>query len=269
MLLPRLITAFAGIPVIALVVHIGSIAYAAFVLIIISLSLYEYSVLMKLGLKKLQNETLFLFGVFIPVAFFLDNYSVRSASVNNFAPLILSLAIISCCILELFLKTKSVERLSGTLFGIFFISWNLMHMVAIRNVRPDGEGLTFMIFITVWLMDTAAYFVGKGFGKRKLSTVSPKKTWEGAAASFVAAVISVLIIRMFLKDTLDFSSAVIIGIIIGISGQLSDLSESMIKRSVGAKDSSNLLPGHGGILDRFDSFIFIAPLTYYFIVLTR
>lgn len=269
MLLPRLITALVGIPLIVLIVHIGSLAYTAFILLIIVLSLYEYSILMKLGSKKLQNETLFLFGILIPVAFFLDNYYIRAACVDNFLPLILSLTIIFCCILELFLKAKSIERLSSTLFGIFFISWNLMHMVAIRNIRPDGEGLTFMIFITVWFMDTAAYFAGKAFGKKKLSIVSPQKTWEGAITSFFAAMISVLIIRVFLKNTLNVSSAVILGIIIGISGQLSDLSESMLKRSVGVKDSSNLLPGHGGILDRFDSFIFIAPITYYFVVVTR
>ena len=107
------------------------------------------------------------------------------------------------------------------------------------------------------------------FGKRRLSSISPKKTWEGAIAGFIAAIASVLFLRVFLKDSVPIPMALGIGFLIGVIAQMSDLAESMIKRSVGVKDSSNLLPGHGGILDRFDSYIFLAPVIYYFVVFIR
>ena len=118
-------------------------------------------------------------------------------------------------------------------------------------------------------MDTAAYAGGRMFGKKQLSSISPKKTWEGAIAGFIAAIASVLLLRVFLKDTVPVPMALGIGLLIGIVAQMSDLAESMIKRAVGVKDSSNLLPGHGGILDRFDSYIFLAPAIYYFVIFIR
>lgn len=269
MLLPRVLTAVIGIPVVALVIHIGGFAYAAFVFTIIALSLHEYRLLMKIGGKPVQGPVLFIVGLGLPAALFFDYYSAAQAGGDNFAGSVITLAVISSLAYEIFSQKKYLERIGFTLLGIFMISWCMFHLIPLRNVRPDGEALTFMLIVTVWVMDTAAYAFGRLLGKRQLSTISPKKTWEGAMAGFISAVLMTLFSRLLMKEPVSVPFAVTAGILIGVFGQLSDVAESMIKRAAGVKDSSNLLPGHGGILDRFDSYIFLAPVIYYFTVYAR
>jgi phosphatidate cytidylyltransferase len=124
-----------------------------------------------------------------------------------------------------------------------------------------------MVFVTVWVMDTAAYAAGHAMGKHLLAPVlSPKKTWEGAVAGFVAALGVCLAFQHFVfKDALPVLIAGTIGVLIGVTGQLSDLAKSIVKRDVGVKDSGALLPGHGGVFDRFDSYFLCAPAVYYFL----
>ncbi len=269
MLLPRVLTALFGIPVVALLIRSGGQAYAAFVFTIILLSLYEYATLMKLGSKPVQSASLYFFGLLLPAALYFDHYSYAQAGGDNFAGFVLAFTVIGVMSYELFSAKKYLERIGLTLLGIFMISWCLFHLVALRDVRPDGMGLTFLLIVTVWVMDTAAYFFGKSLGRRQLSTISPKKTWEGAAAGFIAAVATALAIGRFMPGSVSPAFAAGAGVLIGVFGQVSDIAESMLKRAVGAKDSSNLLPGHGGILDRFDSYIFLAPLMYYYVVFSR
>ena len=269
MLLPRVLTALFGIPVVLLLINAGGPAYAVFIFTIIALSLYEYYTLMKLGAKPVQAPTLYFFGLLIPAALYFDRYSAAQAGGNNFTGFVLALTVIGVMSYELFPPKKYLERIAMTLMGIFMISWCLAHLVAIRDIRPDGLALTLMLIVTVWVMDTAAYFLGKTFGRRQLSTISPKKTWEGAVAGFVAAIITAWGMSRLTGGSVSPAFAAGAGVLIGIFGQASDITESMLKRAVGAKDSSSLLPGHGGILDRFDSYIFLAPVIYYYAVLAR
>ena len=269
MLLPRVLTALFGIPVVLLLINAGGPAYAVFIFTIIALSLYEYYTLMKLGAKPVQAPTLYFFGLLIPAALYFDRYSAAQAGGNNFTGFVLALTVIGVMSYELFAPKKYLERIAMTLMGIFMISWCLAHLVAIRDIRPDGLALTLMLIVTVWVMDTAAYFLGKTFGRRQLSTISPKKTWEGAVAGFVAAIITAWGMSRLTGGSVSPAFAAGAGVLIGIFGQASDITESMLKRAVGAKDSSSLLPGHGGILDRFDSYIFLAPVIYYYAVLAR
>jgi phosphatidate cytidylyltransferase len=269
MLLPRVLTGLVGIPVVALLIHLGGLPYAAFVFTIIALSLYEYYLLMKMGGKPVQGATLFVLGLILPAALLLDHSPSAQAGGDNFAGSVITLTVIAPLVYEIFSGKKYLERIGFTLLGLFMISWCLFHLIALRDLRPDGEALTFMLIVTVWVMDTAANAVGRFFGKRQLSTISPKKTWEGAAAGFVTAVLMTLLSRRLMSEPVSLPFAVSAGVLIGVFGQLSDIAESMIKRAAGAKDSSNLLPGHGGILDRFDSYIFLAPVIYYLAVYTR
>lgn len=269
MLLPRVLTAVFGIPVVLLLIRAGGQAYAAFVLTIIALSLYEFATLMKLGAKPVQAPTLYAFGLLLPAALYFDRFSAAQAGGNNFTGFVIALTVIGVMSYELFSPKKYLERIGLTLLGIFMVSWCLFHLVALRDVRPDGLGLTLMLIVTVWIMDTAAYFLGKSFGRRQLSTISPKKTWEGAAAGFISAVLGTLVFARFMDGTVSYAFAAGAGVLIGIFGQVSDIAESMLKRAVGAKDSSGLLPGHGGVLDRFDSYIFLAPVIYYYAVFAR
>ncbi|MEK7722346.1 MAG: phosphatidate cytidylyltransferase [Elusimicrobiota bacterium] len=266
MLLPRILTALFGIPIVLLLIRAGGPAYAVFIFTIIALSLYEYSTIMKLGSKPVQSLTLYFFGLLIPAALYFDRYSAAQAGGNNFTGFVLALTVIGVMSYELFSPKKYLERIGLTLLGIFMISWCLFHLVAIRDIRPDGLALTLMLILTVWIMDTAAYFLGKSFGRRRLSTISPGKTWEGAVAGFIAAVVTAWGISRLMGGSVSHVFAVGAGVLIGIFGQVSDIAESMLKRAVGVKDSSSLLPGHGGILDRFDSYIFLAPVIYYYVV---
>ncbi|HAH32052.1 MAG TPA: hypothetical protein DCL44_07040 [Elusimicrobia bacterium] len=267
--LPRFLTAIAGIPLVILLIHAGGLPYACLMFTIILLSLYEYYSLMKLGGKPIQGGTLFTMGLLLPAALYFDHSYTAQAGGDNFAGFFISLTVIFTMLYELFSAKKYLERIGLTLLGIFMVSWCLFHLIALRDLRPDGEWLTFMLIVTVWVMDTAAYYVGKRFGRRQLSTISPKKTWEGAVAGFIFAIGTVFALRLLSKEIVSPAFAVAAGVLIGIFGQISDIAESMLKRAVGVKDSSNLLPGHGGVLDRFDSYIFLAPIIYYLAVFTR
>ena len=112
-----------------------------------------------------------------------------------------------------------------------------------------------------------AYFGGRKFGKHKLSSVSPNKTREGSVTGFIFTVIISLVLHFIFPNEITIYTAVIIGILTGIFSQIGDLFESMIKRYCGVKDSSNLIPGHGGILDRFDSLIFVVPVIFIYLSL--
>ncbi|MCX8011479.1 MAG: phosphatidate cytidylyltransferase, partial [Ignavibacteria bacterium] len=130
-----------------------------------------------------------------------------------------------------------------------------------------GGYIIITIFSTIWICDSAAYFGGISLGKhRLLERISPKKSWEGAIFGLVFSIISVVIAKLVLLDFLSWIDIFYIGLVVGIIGQLGDLVESMIKRNAGIKDSSTLIPGHGGVLDRFDSLLFVSPFVYFYLL---
>jgi phosphatidate cytidylyltransferase len=130
-----------------------------------------------------------------------------------------------------------------------------------------GAKILFSIFASIWVCDSAAYFTGKSFGKHKFAEkVSPKKTWEGAIGGLIGALIVGLLFYYF--DSFSKSYIyIIIALISGTIGQYGDLVESLIKRDVGVKDSSNLIPGHGGVLDRIDSLLAVSPFVLFILVI--
>lgn len=136
-------------------------------------------------------------------------------------------------------------------------------LIRLRNDFPEGSKLVFFLLLVVWLGDTGAYYVGKAFGRRKLSPrISPKKTIEGMMGGVGASVIAAVVIHFTFLDAFPLHHAIIAGAILSLAGVVGDLAESMWKRSADVKDSGTLLPGHGGLLDRFDSVLFTAPILY-------
>jgi phosphatidate cytidylyltransferase len=126
-----------------------------------------------------------------------------------------------------------------------------------------------LLFISVWLCDTAAFFFGTKFGKKKiLPNISPKKSWVGSISGFIFSMLTFFIAYKldFLGQTYSLADCIIFGFISGIFGQLGDFGESLLKRDVGVKDSGDILRGHGGILDRFDSLLFSSPLIYIYLI---
>jgi phosphatidate cytidylyltransferase len=122
-------------------------------------------------------------------------------------------------------------------------------------------------FFLAWSCDTAAYGVGRAFGRRKLApTLSPKKSVEGAMGGLAASIAAGLIARLWFAPYLTLLDALLLGALVGFFAQVGDLVESLLKRDAATKDSSGLIPGHGGALDRFDSLLFAAPIVYYYLV---
>jgi phosphatidate cytidylyltransferase len=204
------------------------------------------------------------------------------------------LIIVSISISELFRnKGSAIVNIGTTLFGIIYVSLFLSTLIHLREIfiPPDlpvyryfpsvtpGQmsdvssaiyrwgGYTIVsLFAMIWICDSAAYYFGRALGRHKLfPRVSPNKSWEGAIAGFIFAVFTAIGAKFLVLDYLSVGSAIILGIIVGIFGQIGDLIESLLKRDAGVKDSSSLIPGHGGVLDRFDSLLFVAPLAYLYI----
>ncbi len=271
MLLPRILTALVGVPLIIAAIHFGGIVYMAFVGCVILLCLYEYSLVLTAGRRPVHTFSLMVWGTIMAAVALLGRaHPERLPLPDNLYPFAISIVLVGVLLFEILTPKRSWERVCNTFTGVFLIPWALMHLVNLRDIPTYGEYLTLFMIITVWVSDTGAYFSGRFFGRHKLNTeVSPKKTWEGAVGGTLLAVGGAIVMRnLFLHTLLTLQSAIWLGLLVAVVGQLSDLAESVIKRSTGVKDSSNLLPGHGGFLDRFDSYLLLAPIFYYVVLFT-
>ncbi len=199
---------------------------------------------------------------------------ITASGYDNLIPLVLVVGTIGSFLAVLFRgRQPYIANVATTILG-FLIAWLPCHVCLIRQMGNDvslfnitfKQGLYFLLFIFFVIMftDIAAYYFGIKFGKHKLSPViSPKKTIEGAMAGGVCAVIAGIIIGKLIDISLYHS--IVLSLIVTIMAQLGDLSESLIKRDAGVKDSGHSLPGHGGFLDRADSYLFSVPVAYYYI----
>lgn len=189
-------------------------------------------------------------------------------------------------------KMATIADISSSILGLFYCGYLPTYWVRLRVSLPNSNSipnlpldgywptswsnfqqfptaliLTFLVMACIWAADIGAYFMGKIFGRTKLSAISPKKTVEGA----IFGILGSLIVAELGAWYFDFPgwrfSGIILGSLIGVTSLLGDLTESMMKRDAGVKDSGQLIPGHGGILDRTDSYVFTAPLVYYFVTL--
>jgi phosphatidate cytidylyltransferase len=187
-------------------------------------------------------------------------------------PLLLTSAVILPLLWLLGRKKKEGAFLgwAWTLGGIIYVGWLLSYLVALRGIKlpgieEAGRNFVFFALFTTFASDTAAFFVGRAWGKHKLAPkISPGKTWEGTIAGVFGAIIVSLLFTLLLP--LGYWQAIVLGIVVSIFGQLSDLVESLFKRNMGVKDSSHLIPGHGGFLDRIDSVVFVGVVVYYYVI---
>lgn len=165
----------------------------------------------------------------------------------------------------LLLNENSHRGASNTLFGAFYIGLTLPPLVLIRHM-PDGVTLIFLLIFANTFCDSMAYYTGKNLGKTPLApSISPKKTVEGFLGGLVGAVVASVAFVHFFAPGFGVVHAISIGLIAGFVGPVGDLAESSLKRRMGVKDSGSALPGHGGALDRLDSWIFTSPVFYLYI----
>ena len=156
------------------------------------------------------------------------------------------------------------QSISVTFFGALYLSFPLNYLYRIR--LEDGVFSLYFLFAVIFLGDSGAYFIGKPFGRKKMTPIaSPNKTWEGSAGGILFACLGALAARKLLLPDIVLWKAVLCGILVHAAAQISDPLESLFKRAVGIKDSSNVLPGHGGFLDRIDSLILASPFFYYIV----
>jgi phosphatidate cytidylyltransferase len=182
-----------------------------------------------------------------------------------------ALAVVVPCLYYLF-KFRDIPsvagRIAGTITGIVYAGFLTTYLAKLKLIDPRQDAETVvLVLIIAWLADTGGYFAGRFIGGAKLyEAVSPKKTWAGAFGGLAGSLVGVAVLKLAFASYLSWLDVVLLAIPGGILGQLGDLAESLIKRSVGVKDSGALLPGHGGILDRIDAVLFIAPYVYTYLI---
>lgn len=163
-------------------------------------------------------------------------------------------------------NTGVIVGISTTIFGILYVSWFFSFLIKIRNLS-SGVGLLIAILLITKLGDIGAYLLGTRFGKTPLMPrISPKKSVEGSIGGLLFSVCAALASKPFLH--LNYPQLIFVGIFLNILGQLGDLSESLMKRDCGVKDSGNIFPGIGGVLDVIDSLLFTAPAFYFYMSLS-
>jgi phosphatidate cytidylyltransferase len=185
----------------------------------------------------------------------------------------LGLAMLVVVPVAIFLQPSKtfVQNIGYSLVGILYISLPLAMMIDLRNRwEEDNIDLNLiiplLIIFTLWVNDTMAYIVGSLIGKTLLSSISPKKTWEGTIGGIILAVVTMCLIGYFTQKLAIMHTA-IIAALASISGTYGDLFESKLKRMAGVKDSGHIMPGHGGFLDRFDSLLFAATTVWFYVVI--
>lgn len=159
-------------------------------------------------------------------------------------------------------------RYAATVTGIVYAGFLMTFLAFLKRIDRDaGANTVVLVLIIAWVADTGGYFAGRFLGKAKLyEAVSPKKTWAGLWGGIAGAVIGVIAMKLFFAKWLTWIDVFALAVPGCLLGQMGDLAESLIKRSVGVKDSGALLPGHGGILDRIDAVLFIAPYVYAYLL---
>lgn len=258
MLKTRIISACVFVPVILLAVFFGGWIFAALMLAIAVLGGYEYGKL--LG----AHDFKFLAPIYYTASVLLILLSQLFCETPGIVLSVLFLCFAAAITLFIF-KKVGIEDIAMNLMGILYIPTTLTTAIFLRSGLEDGMFLLFLLLIIEWFTDTGAYLIGSSFGKHKLlPSVSPKKSVEGFVGGIVVAVIGALLLNIF-TDLLPIGLMVITAIVVSVGGQLGDLCESAFKRWAGVKDSGTLIPGHGGILDRFDSMLFASPLLYLFV----
>ncbi len=301
----RVLVALIAIPIILWLTMLGGYCFFLLIAAISSLTLFEfYGLAEAKGAAPLKTIGL-VAGVIINAVFVYErlqvdiyqfvlnhfNIHLSMFSQHQLLTVVLLMLLLLTMLIELFrTKGSPIINISTTISGVMIVSLCFGTLIFLRELFPYGfpvykffalgyaDDLQFAqinrwggytviaVFVSIWMCDTAAYFGGSAFGKHRLfESVSPKKTWEGAVFGFIFSILTMVVAKIFVIGYLTFYHAIVIGVLIGTFGQLGDLIESRFKRDAGLKDASKLIPGHGGVYDRFDSLVYISPIVYLYI----
>jgi phosphatidate cytidylyltransferase len=283
MSLPRILSAIVAIVLALAILLLGGWYFTLGFAAIVYLGELEYFELVRAkGIDPAVKTTLVLSLVLLFTA------TIAPELVDALFPLA---GTIVCFYLLFRSKLSSIADISTSLLGLFYGGYLPSFWIRLRvgltpavantlpfngywpeswtnfSILPQGLTITFLAFFCIWAADIGAYIIGKFFGRTRLSEISPKKTVEGAVFGILGSIAVAIAGAWYLDWSCWRLSGLILGALIGIASLLGDLTESMMKRDAGVKDSGQLIPGHGGILDRTDSYVFTAPLVDYFATL--
>lgn len=252
----------AGIPLMLGAAYLGGPWYAIFVLVLINIGIFEYSTMLGAGGYRVPLILSFAgVSLILATAYFKLDTLVF--------PLVMLIFIALFIIALFYMERQSILEAAISFWGIVYLGGLGSYLVLLR-LLPEGALYTYLLFAGVWLHDSAAYFIGMKWGLNKFApAISPKKSLEGSLAGLVATALFFFSLVILLPGLMPFGplAGLVFGLGIAVFSQIGDLLESALKRQLELKDSGTLIPGHGGVLDRFDSMLLAAPFVYYFFIL--
>ena len=266
----RILTAVVLLPILiaSIVIPKLSLLFVILVGIAIILALLEFWLLA----RKQQIRADPAAGLLAAMALIVVFYFTEPHKSPDLLALILVLVLLTICsLIAAILRGAPFDRMISssavTVLGVLYVALLGGHLIAVRTGFGSQLSKHLLLFFFLVLMggDSGAYYAGKTFGRHKLApTVSPGKTWEGAVASMLTSLLLAAAAHYWFFPELSLKFALPLAAVMNVVGVFGDLTESALKRSVGTKDTAQILPGHGGMLDRVDSLLFNAPLIYYF-----
>lgn len=293
----RILVSAALIPIGIFIMYIGGAAYFVALELISAITLWEFYAIA----ERKNIEPLKIYGVASGAIFqaLFYYFYIEAAIFELFVAVFVWLVFFFLITLaiQLFKENEgALNNVSVTIFGVLYIPVLMSSLVGVREfdklhiwivhyaremgATPDMSSVlsacgydfwgrfAVFLFLTVWITDSFAYFLGVKFGKRKLApTISKHKSWEGAIAGFAGALVSGAFISAALIPEFPRVHAIVVSVFIGVLGMVGDLAESQLKRDANVKDSSSILPGHGGFLDRFDGLIYLVSVVYMYLII--
>ncbi len=255
---PRMAAILVGVPCVYIITERGGVFFLLLVDLMILLGLSEFFQLMEAKGNRPSRLLGYTAALAVSLHVYLDGPALT---------LVLTVILVLIMIREVFRPDadKALANIAVTVLGIMYVGWLGSHLVMLRELDVDyGSRIVFFGLLIIWACDTVAYIVGILFGRRKLVPhISPNKTWAGALGGLVGGTLAGWVsVSTFLPVITPVTGAGL-GLACAVIGQLGDLVESLLKRDAGIKDSAQLIPGHGGILDRVDSLLFSMPLLFY------
>lgn len=271
----RVIVGVIGIPLIIISAILGNEIFLVFCMVLAFFCMNEFYNLFEkphhppgeltrwFGGVSFHKTVFLIISTLVVVCFYYEHF--------NYALILYFVMFIFLIVSEVFKEEKHFEAVGTWLLSVVYISTPFGLLSLMDNSRTlDSYGANYAIIclVLVWVSDSFAFFGGKLFGRHKLAErISPKKTWEGSIIGFLFTMLSGIVIWKFIYPDFSVWHWLSVTVIVGFFAQIGDLFESNLKRSVKVKDSSNLIPGHGGALDRFDSILFAVPALYIFLYL--
>ena len=268
-MLIRLLTAFVVLTVIGFLVWIPmlDVFFIVCVAAMAGIGLYEYHAMIRGGRISPDAVAGIVAGVAVTLCGCFGHWPVIAAAFYGGCLLV--------CFVRIVQGNPALPGLPAVVFGVVYLGWFPAHMVMLHRIPGTGPGLVTLLIAAVGLSDAAAYIAGSAIGRHKMApAISPNKSWEGALAGLLAAMLGMAVFYLISHaygwrsyPAWSLPRYLATGAVLSVVGQIGDLVESCLKRVSGVKDSGSFFPGHGGVLDRCDGFLFAAPVMYYMVSL--